>query len=162
MYCFGAIRPRPLFRTRCLQIKNRFLLKYEPILQQYNCSVDDCALVNNNDPIHRQSSFLNIISINIVSLLFYTIHLCIHVALPISKRYTTLCLKRGYRCVYLPPYSPELNLIEQLRSQVKYLIKREQDTPPLRTYNTVTHKVLQGYARYSIPRFVGCLKKAPI
>lgn len=33
---------------------------------------------------------------------------------------------RGYRCVYLPPYSPELNLIEQFWSVCKSKLKRER------------------------------------
>lgn len=33
---------------------------------------------------------------------------------------------RGYGCVYLPPYSPELNPIEQFWSVVKSKLKREK------------------------------------
>lgn len=33
--------------------------------------------------------------------------------------------ERGYKCIYLPPYSPELNLIEQFWSVVKSSVKRE-------------------------------------
>ncbi|KAG2213441.1 hypothetical protein INT47_009115 [Mucor saturninus] len=42
--------------------------------------------------------------------------------------------ERGYKCIYLPPYSPELNLIEQFWSVVKSNVKREfvlkKDTIP--------------------------------
>jgi transposase len=34
--------------------------------------------------------------------------------------------RRGYDCLYLPPYSPELNPIEQLWSVYKSKMKREQ------------------------------------
>lgn len=33
---------------------------------------------------------------------------------------------RGYRCTYLPPYSPELNPIEQFWSAVKSKVKRSK------------------------------------
>ncbi|CEP07108.1 hypothetical protein [Parasitella parasitica] len=33
---------------------------------------------------------------------------------------------RGYRCVYLPPYSPDLNPIEQFWSICKSKLKREK------------------------------------
>lgn len=36
-----------------------------------------------------------------------------------------LLVERWYCCIYLPPYSPELNPIEQFWSKAKYLIKRE-------------------------------------
>ncbi|CEG79136.1 Putative Piso0_000048 protein [Rhizopus microsporus] len=32
---------------------------------------------------------------------------------------------RGYRCAYLPPYSPELNPIEQFWSVIKSKVSRE-------------------------------------
>jgi transposase len=34
--------------------------------------------------------------------------------------------ERGYKCVYLPPYSPELDPIEQFWFMVKNKIKRRQ------------------------------------
>lgn len=33
---------------------------------------------------------------------------------------------KGYKCVYSPPYSPELNPIEQFRAIVKHKVKRKQ------------------------------------
>lgn len=38
----------------------------------------------------------------------------------------TLITNKGYRCVYLPPYSPELNPIEQFWSLVKNRVKRSK------------------------------------
>lgn len=37
-----------------------------------------------------------------------------------------LIVSRGYDCIYLPPYSPELNPIEQFRSVVKSKLKKEK------------------------------------
>lgn len=34
--------------------------------------------------------------------------------------------ERGYKCVYLPPYSPELNPIEQFWSIIKNSVRRSQ------------------------------------
>lgn len=39
---------------------------------------------------------------------------------------------RGYKCVYLPPYSPELNTIEQFWAIVKGKVRRS-DTEDLKT-----------------------------
>lgn len=89
----------------------------------------------------------------------------IHKALEIQ----TIIEERGYRCIYLPPYSPELNPIEQFWSKVKYSTKRnllmKDETLSTRiseACNMVTHKDLQGYARYSAARFSDCLKKSPM
>ncbi|KAF7720591.1 hypothetical protein EC973_007275 [Apophysomyces ossiformis] len=77
--------------------------------------------------------------------------------------------ERGYNCVYLPPYSPELNPIEQFWSKLKYTIKREEllDVDTLfsrisEACNMVTHKDLHGYIRHSISCFDDCLNGAPI
>ena len=40
-----------------------------------------------------------------------------------------LITSRGYRSIYLPPYSPELNPIEQFWSVVKNKVKREESFP---------------------------------
>lgn len=47
---------------------------------------------------------------------------------PIHKRadIQEMVEKRGYRCVYLPPYSLELNPIEQFWSVVKSKLKRHE------------------------------------
>jgi hypothetical protein len=44
------------------------------------------------------------------------------------ERYIT---SRGYGCIYLPPYSPELNPIEQFWSVVKSKLKREKRRFPV-------------------------------
>ncbi|EIE75933.1 hypothetical protein RO3G_00637 [Rhizopus delemar RA 99-880] len=76
---------------------------------------------------------------------------------------------RGYGCVYLPPYSPEFNLIEQFWSVCKSKLKREQlldeETLPIRiTYacNRVLYSDLQGFCRYSASKFDDCLNRKPI
>ena len=43
-----------------------------------------------------------------------------------AKEIDTMITERGYRCIYLPPYSPELNPIEQFWSIVKNKVKRSQ------------------------------------
>ena len=71
---------------------------------------------------------------------------------------------RGYKCIYLPPYSPFLNPIEEFWSKVKYLVKRE----PFDTKNTLTPRIkracemvttsdLQGWVRHSMTFFERCL-----
>lgn len=51
-----------------------------------------------------------------------------------NKIIRSIIEERGYRCLYLPPYSPELNPIEQFWSVVKSGVKREfvlkKDTLP--------------------------------
>ena len=44
----------------------------------------------------------------------------------ISDQIEKLIVSRGYGCVYLSPYSPELNPIEQFWSVVKSKVKREK------------------------------------
>jgi transposase len=53
-------------------------------------------------------------------------HLFVESATPFSSRTTSNFQNRGYRCVYDPPYSPELNPIEQFWSVCKKKIKREK------------------------------------
>lgn len=86
-----------------------------------------------------------------------------------SKNIELSVTERGYQCIYLPPYSPELNPIEQFWSKVKYSIKREAllDSETLSSRiseacNMVTHKDLHGYIRHSISRFDDCLNGNPI
>ncbi|KAG0934948.1 hypothetical protein G6F57_008816 [Rhizopus arrhizus] len=76
---------------------------------------------------------------------------------------------RGYGCVYLPPYSPELNPIEQFWSICKSKLKREQllDEETLTTRiadacNRVLYSDLQGFCRYSASKFDDCLSRKPI
>ncbi|KAG1415261.1 hypothetical protein G6F58_006563 [Rhizopus delemar] len=76
---------------------------------------------------------------------------------------------RGYFCVYLPPYSPELNPIEQFWSVCKSKLKRE----PLLENETLTSRIrdacnsvlqsdLQGFCRYSVQKFDACLNREPL
>ncbi|KAG1150146.1 hypothetical protein G6F37_011268 [Rhizopus arrhizus] len=44
----------------------------------------------------------------------------------IPNEIDTMVTERGYKCIYLPPYSPELNPIEQFWSIVKNKVKRSQ------------------------------------
>lgn len=77
--------------------------------------------------------------------------------------------ERGYKCIYLPPYSPELNPIEQFWSVVKSSVKREfvlkKDTIPqiiADASNQVAQSSFEGFARYSTRRFDDCLAGHPI
>ncbi|KAG1054711.1 hypothetical protein G6F43_003288 [Rhizopus delemar] len=76
---------------------------------------------------------------------------------------------RGYRCIYLPPYSPELNQIEQFWSICKSKLKREQ----LLEEETLTARIqmacnqiligdLRGFCKYSTVKFVDCMSRRPI
>lgn len=73
---------------------------------------------------------------------------------------------RGYRCLYLPAYSPELNPIEQFWSVCKSKLKREQ----LLEEEILTNRIqmacnqvlvsdLKGFCKYSIARFALGLKR---
>lgn len=77
--------------------------------------------------------------------------------------------QRGYGCVYLPPYSPELNPIEQFWSVCKSKLKREK----LLKEETLTSRIteacnniyisdLQGFCRYSVSKFNDCLEGKPL
>ncbi|KAI8332423.1 hypothetical protein BC941DRAFT_359099, partial [Chlamydoabsidia padenii] len=55
--------------------------------------------------------------------------------------------------IYHPPYSPELNPIDQFRPNVKYSIKKEA---------LLNSDTLRGYIRHSISRFDDCLNGNPI
>lgn len=71
---------------------------------------------------------------------------------------------RGYGYIYLPPYSPELNPIEQFWSVCKSKLKREtlldEETLTSRIQdacNRVLLSDLQGFFRYSVSKFSDCL-----
>ncbi|KAG0829986.1 hypothetical protein G6F18_008363 [Rhizopus arrhizus] len=51
--------------------------------------------------------------------------------------------KRGYKCCYLPPYSPFLNPIELFWSKVKYGIKRS----PFDTGDTLTPRIMESCSK---------------
>ncbi|KAG1489113.1 hypothetical protein G6F47_012156 [Rhizopus delemar] len=79
------------------------------------------------------------------------------------ERYIT---SRGYSCIYLPPYSPELNPIEQFWSVVKSKLKREKilekETISSRikeACNSILFSDLRGFCHYSTTKFNDCLEK---
>ncbi|KAG2192802.1 hypothetical protein INT47_005349 [Mucor saturninus] len=78
-------------------------------------------------------------------------------------------VKRGYTPVYLPPYSPELNPIEQLWAIVKGKVKRNKlsDVESLTTRiieagESVPVEHLVAFIQHSVNQFDNCLKKIPI
>lgn len=89
----------------------------------------------------------------------------IHTASDIAKSIEN----RGYQCVYLPPYSPELNPIEQFwsvcKSKLKWEKLLEQETLTSRIADA-TYSILiedyEGFCRYSAARITDCLDKRPL
>ncbi|KAG1137102.1 hypothetical protein G6F37_007141 [Rhizopus arrhizus] len=76
---------------------------------------------------------------------------------------------RGYKCVYLPPYSPELNPIEQFWSAVKSKLKRHQILEEETLQDRITEACSQipqvhlyGFVKYSHSRLEDCLNKKAI
>ena len=76
---------------------------------------------------------------------------------------------RGYGCVYLPPYSPELNPIEQFWSVVKSKLKRvklleeEHLTGRIQdATNQILYSDLEGFCRHSNSKFLVCLNREPL
>lgn len=76
---------------------------------------------------------------------------------------------RGYGCIYLPPYSPELNPTEQFWSVCKSKLKRdrllEEENLVTRirdACNSILISDLQGFCRYSAAKFSDCLDRKPI
>lgn len=76
---------------------------------------------------------------------------------------------RGYGCVRLPHYSPELNPIEQFWSVCKSKLKREallkEETLTSRireACNSITINELKGFCRYPVRKFDDCLNRKPI
>lgn len=86
-----------------------------------------------------------------------------------SKTIEKLVVSRGYRCAYLPPYSPELNPIEQFWAIVKGKIIRHKllDAETLSGRITeacqqVKIKDLEGLIGYSASRIVDCVNRNPM
>lgn len=76
---------------------------------------------------------------------------------------------RGYGCVYLPPYSPELNPIEQFWSVCKSKLKRvpllDEETLSTRigdACNQILFSDLRGFCQYSMSKFDDCIQRKPI
>jgi transposase len=81
-----------------------------------------------------------------------------------SQEISAMVADRGYRSVYLPPYSPELNPIEKFWTIVKNKVKRSQfnDTEDLITRiseacNSVPPKHLRAFVQHSVNVFEKCL-----
>ena len=77
--------------------------------------------------------------------------------------------ERGYRYIYLPPYSPELNPIEQFWSVLKSKLKRskllEKETLSLRIKEAsreIELSSIQGFIGHSMKRFDDCRNMNPI
>ncbi|CEI90513.1 hypothetical protein RMCBS344292_04837 [Rhizopus microsporus] len=74
-----------------------------------------------------------------------------------SNEIDTMMTERGHKCIYLPPYSPELNPIEQFWSIVKNKIKCSQfqtkedlSTRVTEACNSVPSEHLQAFAPHSV------------
>ncbi|KAG1086396.1 hypothetical protein G6F42_021010 [Rhizopus arrhizus] len=83
-----------------------------------------------------------------------------------NEKIEALIKGKGYNCVYLPPYSSELNPIEQFWAFVKNLVKRgrllDNETLTQRITEAclqVTKKDLAGFIGHSTGRIDDCLNK---
>lgn len=86
-----------------------------------------------------------------------------------AKEIDKLITKRGYKSIYLPLYSPELNPIEQLWAIVKNKVKRSrfEDKADLFTRiteacNSIPPNHLHAFAQQSVNVFEKCLNEEPI
>ncbi|KAG2215958.1 hypothetical protein INT45_010102 [Circinella minor] len=86
-----------------------------------------------------------------------------------SHDITRMIETRGYRALYLPPYSPELNPIENFWSILKGTVKRSmfEETEDLKTRiseasESISRKSLCNIAQHSINNFEKCLNKEPL
>ncbi|CEG80826.1 hypothetical protein RMATCC62417_15105 [Rhizopus microsporus] len=86
-----------------------------------------------------------------------------------SDEIRTLIENRDYQCVYLPPYSPELNSIEQFLAIVKNKVRHSQfeDKEDLQTRiteasNNVPVRYLRNIIQHSVSVFDKCLERQPI
>lgn len=80
-----------------------------------------------------------------------------------------LITSRGYRSIYLPPYSPELNPIEQFWFVIKNKVKRGafSDDEDLKTRiadacNNVPIQHVKAFIQYSCNQFEKCRNKESI
>lgn len=86
-----------------------------------------------------------------------------------AKEIDELITKRGCKSIYLPPYSPELNPIEQLWAIVKNKVKRSrfEDKEDLFTRiteacNSIPPNHLHAFVQHSVNVFEKCLNGEPI
>jgi hypothetical protein len=77
--------------------------------------------------------------------------------------------KRGYRSIYLPPYSPELNPIENFWSTMKSYVKRTKfngtDDLKMRiaeASNEIRPSTLRNISQHSVNMFDKCLRMEPL
>ena len=77
--------------------------------------------------------------------------------------------KRGYRSIYLPPYSPELNPIENFWSTMKSYVKRMKfngtDDLKIRVAdasNEMRPSTLRNISRQNVNMFDKCLRMKPL
>jgi hypothetical protein len=77
--------------------------------------------------------------------------------------------KRGYRSIYLPPYSPELNPIENFWSTMKTYVKRTKfngtDDLKMRiaeASNEIRPSTLRNISQHSVNMFDECLRMEPL
>lgn len=80
-----------------------------------------------------------------------------------------LVTSRGYRCIYLPPYLPELNPIEQFWANVKNSVKRSKfdvdenlHTRITEACNNVSQNLLRNCIQHSVNVFSECLNKESV
>lgn len=87
----------------------------------------------------------------------------------VPKLIDPVITKRGYTPIYLPPYSPELNPIEQFWAVVKGKVKRNK----LSDLETLTSRIteaaeaipvqhIRGFVQHSVNQFDNCRNKVPI
>ncbi|CAO3663210.1 unnamed protein product [Rhizopus stolonifer] len=88
---------------------------------------------------------------------------------PIHKRVNIqeMIANRGYKCVCLPPYSPELNPIEQFWPAVKSKLKRHQILEEETLQDRISEACSQvpqihlyGFVKHSHSRLEDCLNKS--
>jgi hypothetical protein len=81
-----------------------------------------------------------------------------------STEVAELITSRGYKCMYLPPYSPFLNPIEEMWSKIKFGVRRDELTdkdlliPRIQeAAKQVTISDCEGWIRHSMSFFSKCL-----
>ena len=86
-----------------------------------------------------------------------------------SDEVQKLVSSRGYKCMYLPTYSPFLNPIEEMWSKIKMHVRQneisEKDTLIPRidvAARTVTISDCEGWIKHSLSFFDRCLNMEPI
>lgn len=85
-----------------------------------------------------------------------------------SPEIQDLISSRGYKCMYLPPYSPFLNPIEEMWSKIKFGVRRDQLTDKdtlapriVQAAKEVTVDDCEGWIRHSVSFFDKCLELEP-